>query len=160
MAWAKNGTPHTLSSTADELQISDLGSKKFNILLSHIFPTGGDARRKVNFNNDGVGGTSYASSREQNGTDSTQTSVGYLDVWYSPTQTDFMVMYIFVDSAEEKLAIANLVSDGGSGATNAPNRAETSGKEATNDALTQIDIDNDAAGDFDTGSNISMIGTD
>lgn len=160
MAWAKNGTPDTLSGTADEIQISDLGSKKFNKIIYHIISSG-NARKKLNFNNDGIAGSSYAHRHCPNGgADGTSTSTGYLELWNNQSEDMFGIVYTFVDSNEEKLAIIFNVGQNASGAGNAPNRREIVGKEVTNDALTQVDIDNDSTGDFAADSNLSAIGTD
>ena len=160
MAWAKNGTPHTLTGTADEIQISDLDSKKFNKIIYHIISSG-SARKKLNFNNDGIAGSSYAYRKSANGgSDTTSTSAGYIELWNNQTEDMFGIVYTFVDSSEEKLSIIFNIGQNASGAGNAPNRREVVGKEVTNDALTQVDIDNDSTGDFAADSNLSAIGTD
>ena len=41
MAWAKNGTPNTLTGGADDCDITDLTANKFNIILVHKLQTGG-----------------------------------------------------------------------------------------------------------------------
>ena len=159
MAWIKSGTT-TLGSAGDELQVSGLSSNQFNIILDHIFSSG-NAVKKLNFNNDGVAGSSYAYRRSPNGaSDSTSTSTGYIDIWHNQTDDHFGLTYLFADSSEEKLLMFFMCSNGGTGAGNAPNRREVAGKEVTNDALTQVDIDNDSTGDFAADSNISAIGSD
>ena len=159
MAWNKLGTT-TLGSAGDELQVSGLSSNQFNIILDHIFSSG-NAVKKLNFNNDGVAGSSYAYRRSPNGaSDSTTTSTGYIDIWHNQTDDHFGLTYLFADSSEEKLLMFVMCSNGGTGAGNAPNRREVAGKEVTNDALTQVDIDNDSTGDFAADSNISAIGSD
>ena len=160
MAWAKNGTPNTLSGAADEIQISDLSGVKFNVILSHIISSGNTVK-KMNFNNDGIAGTTYAFRKNSNGTsEGTTTSTGYLDVWPDQPNDFFNLTYVFADSSEEKLAISYTVTRGSAGAANAPNRKEVVGKEVTSDALTQVDFDNDGAGDYSSGSNLSALGTD
>jgi len=161
MAWAKNGTPDTLSSSGDELQIADLGSLKFNQFMSHVFATGGNVRKKMNFNNDGIAGSAYAYRKNQDGgTDSTSTSAGFYDIWVNNDKDDFAIHYVFADSSEEKLIITFVADASTAGATTAPNRLEFVGKDATTDALTQIDYDNDNTGSYNTGSNLSALGTD
>ena len=39
MAWIKNGTPNTLTSTSSSLDITDLTANKFGIQLVHAFHT-------------------------------------------------------------------------------------------------------------------------
>ena len=40
MAWGKNGTPLTLGSALDDLDITDLSGLKFNQFLTHIPASG------------------------------------------------------------------------------------------------------------------------
>ena len=72
MAWAKNGTPHTLGSGADILTITDLDGLDFNVFLIHT--TGSSAfDYDTTFNSDS--GTSYNRRGSNNGaTDFTSTN--------------------------------------------------------------------------------------
>jgi hypothetical protein len=58
IAWSKNGTPDTLGSAGDIMDISDLTARKFNQYLSHALDNGSNIGTTLTF--DGVGGTSYA----------------------------------------------------------------------------------------------------
>ena len=104
MAWGKNGTPHTLSGTADAVTISDLTANKFNVFMTHIIASGScwtDSR----INNDS--GSLYAQRRSANGAaDTTLTSQALLlQTSWSLTTEAFIITYVVGISGKEKLAI-------------------------------------------------------
>jgi hypothetical protein len=163
MAWAKNGTPDTLTTSGDTLTISDLTAKKFNQFLTHIAASGNMAP-DLTFNNNS--NTVYASRKSTNGGGtSTQTSKAFhefntsLGVWSS---SEFYVNNTCSISGEEKLSIIFLATGGTAGAGNAPERVEFVGKFVPSpDAdITRIDNNNVESGSFDTDSNVSALGTD
>ena len=163
MAWAKNGTPDTLGSAGDDLDITDLTAKIFNQFLTHVIASGNMAP-DLTFNNNA--NTVYASSKSTNGGGaSTQTSKAFhefntsLGVWSS---SEFYVNNTCSISGEEKLSIIFLATGGTAGAANAPERVEFVGKFVPSpDAdITRIDNNNVESGDFDTSSNLSALGTD
>jgi len=123
MAWAKNGTPDTLSGTADAMTISDLTAKKFNVFLFHTLQSGANSQHtRYNNNSNSV----YAERRSNNGAaDSTDTSI--TEARLSPTNGAldvFGIIYNSSISGEEKLGISFEIDQGASGATTAPNRKE------------------------------------
>ena len=160
MAWIKNGTPHTLVSSADELSIPILTAKKFNVLLSHLLGTGAvDIDTNFNDNSNAV----YAQrSSSDGGADATATGGTYIDKGTSGT-TVFDVMYGCSISAEEKLIIGFLVNQSTAGAGTAPSRIEYVAKfvPSPDVAITRIDDDNTGGTNaYDTSSNLSALGTD
>jgi len=162
MAWAKNGTPLTLGSALDDMDITDLGGLKFNTVLIHKIASG-IARLFPTINNDG--GSLYANRvNEDGGTDATGTSVANIqELHISGTADDFIVMYICAISGEEKLVIGHTVSGSTAGAGTAPNRYEFVSKyvpATSTDTIDRIDLNNTGAGSYDTNSNISAHGTD
>ena len=164
LAWSKNGTPNTLSGTADDCDITDLTAYKFNVFLSHEIPSGNIAG-DISFNNNS--NTVYASRKNTNGGgEVTQTSktfhelnTNYGDV---PAEGLFTVNYTCSISGEEKLTMLWQVNDSTAGETNAPERVEFVGKFVPSpDAdITRIDYNNAESGDFAAGSNLSALGTD
>ncbi len=162
MAWAKNGTPDTLASASDELSIADLTENKFNMLMSHEIYSG-VAQGDLNFNNDKAG-NDYATRSSKNGAaDSTETSANRL-IYMADNASgtaDFEIGYLFDIASEEKLIIGFFNNQNTAGAGNAPSRREMVGKyDETASRITRIDIDNVGAGDFDTGSNLSVLGSE
>ena len=163
MAWGKNGTPLTLGSALDDLDITDLSGLKFNQFLTHI-PASGNMSPDLTFNNNS--NTVYASRKSSNGgAEITQTSKAFhefntnLILWSS---SEFYMNYTCSISGEEKLSIVFLATGGTAGASNAPERVEFVGKFVPSpDAdITRIDNNNVGSGSFDTSSNLSALGSD
>ena len=160
MAWAKNGTPDTLTSSGDVMTISDLTAKKFNQVMFYVSQTGGDIRKHIFFNNNS--NSVYAERTEENGgTDATVTS----SVWHnvlSHAGNEFYIMYNVSISGEEKLSISDIVGQNTAGAANVPTRKNHVLKFVPSpDAdITRIDCTNDNTGSYASDSNLSALGTD
>ena len=161
MAWEKNGTPDTLGSDGDTIEITDLTSKKFNQFLCHALATAGVLLEYV-FNADTTG--VYAARQSINGAaDGTSTSDNGLRPDGFAQGADFLsIGYCCNISGEEKLVIEFLMHQNATGAANAPARCELVGKYVPSpDAdITEVRIANDQAGDYLTSSNLSALGTD
>jgi hypothetical protein len=158
LAWAKNGTPSTLGSAGDTIDISDLTSYKFNQYLCHALDNGSNIGSTLTF--DGVGGTSYAQRTSAIGaTDVTLTSRANL-LLREAIKDNFEVGYFINIDTEEKLVINFDISNTATGAGTAPSRRELVGKFVQSAQVTQITNTNDQAGSFDTSSNLSALGTD
>lgn len=161
MAWAKNGTPSTLSGTADVITISDLTAKIFNQFLCHIIYTGsapGLADETFNNNTNSV----YAYRRSANGaSDNTFISQAKWSVFQA--LSDFLkILYVCSISGQEKLGIQFHILADTVGAGTAPQRTELVAKFVPSpDAnITRIDWTNSSANfDFTTGTNGSALGT-
>jgi hypothetical protein len=162
LTWAKNGTPDTLGSSGDTMTISDLTAKKFNQFMWHIIAVTGNVQNKFTYNNNT--GTVYAERYNVNGgSDTSLTSQTVLNVDPTGTQDDkFSINYTCSISSEEKLSINFTVVQNATGAATAPMRMEVAGKFVPSpDAdVTRIDVVNASAGDYDTSSNLSALGTD
>jgi hypothetical protein len=157
MAWAKNGTPTTLGSAGDDLDITDLTEQKFNIYLSHTIASG-DIGVAVIFNN--VGGTYADRNSVDGGSDNTNTNASSIGASGGGATGDgFAVMYVADISGEEKLLIGNNVQSNTAGAGTAPRRKEFMGKTSATTAITRIDESNPETGSFDTDSNLTAIGS-
>jgi hypothetical protein len=158
MAWAKNGTPDTLSCSGDTLSISDLTAYKFNQTLSHHLQVTANISTQLEF--DGNANADYARRRSSNGAcDTTETCATDADYGNSNSGDIFEVNYIINLDGEEKLVIGFSIEAG----STTPSRTEFVGKVDTttnSGQFTRIDIDNVIAGSYDTGSNLSAIGTD
>jgi len=159
MAWGKNGTPITLESSANDLDITDLTASKFNQFLSHIIPTGA-MNANTTFNNNSNSVYTWRISHD-GGTDTTATSQSAFNQDFG-TPPIFNVMNVISISGEKKLIILHNVLQNTVGAGTAPRRSEMVVKFVPSpDAdITRIDINNDAGGSYDTGSNLSALGSD
>lgn len=160
LAWGKNGTPNTLLSSADDLDITDLTATKFNVFLHYIIPTGTSTDNKLFVDQDT--GVTYARRASTNGAaDATGVSKVDIPISTNITVPDFDVYYVMNISGEEKLFMRWQVSQNTAGAANAPSRVEMVFKYTGTTQFTRIDLENaDAGGSFDTDSNFSALGTD
>jgi hypothetical protein len=168
MAWAKNGTPDTLSSTNKTMEISDITAYKFNLFLLNPIRDSGNPFTWCEYDNDT--GSLYARRRSKNGaadTTATSTANAFLGDSMSNAVNEFDVVYSINIDGEEKLAISFQVHNSrasGNGASYAPDRAEGVHKHAdgsTNPQYTTISFDcNSVSNLWATDSNLSALGTD
>ena len=160
MAWAKNGTPDTLSSADHTLTISDLTAKKFNFFMAHFIADTDSLNPRAYFNADqtSVYATRYNPNGTGDGTASGSSMFGY------PTggaYDGFRIFYVCSISGEEKLVTSFLCEAVGTGAANDPERYELVHKYVPSpDAdITEIECDgNSGSQQFGTGSNLSALG--
>jgi len=160
MAWQRNGTPVTLTSSGDAIAITDLTAKTINQYLLYKIPTGGQAECEFQFNNNG--NTVYAKRTSGNGTsDNTSVNQTNIKLDVSGTNDEFIVFNQISISGKEKLSISHLVNRNTAGAGNAPHRLEDVHKFVPSpDAdITSVDVDNSFAGSFDVDTNLSALGT-
>ena len=150
-----------LSSAGDTLDSGTITAKKYLWIQGYCKNTGGDIRPTFQFNSDT--GSNYANRGSNNGgSDTTNTGVGRMYLSDSANQGVPIFFNIFVvnNSANEKLCMAHIIDQGTAGAGNAPNRYESVGKWAnTSSQITSIQVQNDRAGDFNTGSFIKVWGS-
>lgn len=160
MAWQKNGTPDTLGSAGDTLQITDLTALKFNVFLNHNLSTGAiDSDIRI----DNISTGTYAERHALNGTEAAPTTsqTEYNNDVNIGSTDRFNIIYGINIATEEKLFISHTCDANTAGASNAPNRVESVGKQSgTSTAYTRIDVLNTQAGSYDTDSNLSALGTD
>ncbi len=163
MVWAKNGTPNTLGSSNDNITISDLTSRIFNVHLGQTIATGGNLITKLRFGSGSVdSGSNYAYRQEANGAaDVTAVSQTGLETHKTVVIDDFIIWYVINISAEEKLCIGFHVASGAIGAATAPDRREMAGKWVnTSNQYDYVNLNNSDAGSYNIDSNLSALGTD
>jgi hypothetical protein len=171
MVWAKAGTK-TLGSAGNDIDINNLTANKFNQFMLHTL-TGGrttshNYRCLTTFDNNGA--SDYAWRRSANGgtdvANSSTQSQNYIDFddGLEDACDKFYIIYGCNIDGEEKLFISNHCQGGlSTGAGTAPNRQELVAKVDTTTntgQYTDIDINNDLTGSYDTDSNLSAIGSD
>ena len=160
MAWAKNGTPSTLTGAADVITISDLTAKKFNVILLHDFPANANnIRELVRFNNNTNSVYAYRLS-EAGAADLTYINQPEINYGMSAS-SEFHVSYVCSITGQEKLMIDFGASTQTTGAGNAPLRREQVGKfvPSPDAGITRVDITNTDTGDYAIGTNLSALGT-
>lgn len=166
MAWAKNGTPDTLTATGDDVTISDLTSVTFNFFIWNVLPTGTGNHDVMRVGNDSIDSSStYATRYSGNGgTDATFVSQTRGLIGYNgDTDNDLGIAFGINIDSEEKLFITN-VSNGGTstGAATVPSREVAVFKWTnTTDQYNQSQIlQESGSGDWEADSNLSALGTD
>lgn len=157
MVWGKAGST-TLSSAGTNIEVTYSTANKFNQTLTHslISTTVSMVKR---FNNDT--GSNYANRYSENGgADATTTSQSFILSGTPAGNHDFFNVSYFINIAtEEKLFIAFAMDLTAAGAGSAPTRREIIAKWAnTSDSITTID--EDGSNNFDTDSNLTVLGSD
>jgi hypothetical protein len=160
MAWAKNGTPDTLTG-AGELEISDLTAKKFHKFMEHGVGISANNDIRIILDNDATG-SEYATRRNTNGgADGTLTSRDYIQLITSQGAQDHFTITDFVNiDGEEALCIMHSMQAGSAGAGNAPNRMENVAKTSRTTQFTVIDVFTSSTATMAADSNLSAIGSD
>jgi hypothetical protein len=159
--WQVNGTPETLTSPSNPLEITDLSDKKFNQILSGNFPST-DAFQDFTFNSSTA--SVYATRKSLNGdADITVNSQPLVDLRYNATDSYLQVVNSCWISGEEKLSISKMASSGVAGAANVPYRGSFAFKYVPTDLssdITGVKLEKGIKTNYDTDSNISAFGTD
>jgi|FLMP01.1.fsa_nt_emb hypothetical protein len=160
MAWAKNGTPVTLGSAATGMDISDISSSIFNVVLTHGIDVTSDCAPRMRFNT--ASGSVYSRRYSDNGgADGTAVSQTY-QYWYAGSSVGnlFEIAYVIGIAGEEKLSIVFNAWGSTAGAGTAPDRTEVVSKWAeTSSSITSFNVDSGGTY-WDTDSNISALGSD
>ena len=160
MAWEKDGSK-TLQSAGNNVTVSSLTDNKFSLVLSTtIADSSGGTQQSLQFNGDT--GSNYGRRYNANGgSDSSSTSTRIsTGASTAANSLGFTVGYIINITGEESLAISNGADTSTAGAGTAPTRYEAVGKWANTTAINRIDIFNPTSGDFQIGSNSSVLGSD
>ena len=156
MVWAKAGNI-TLGSAGDTMNVSGFTASKFNNYLTHAIDNGSGIGTTLTL--DGVGGTSYVLRYSENGTEGTRINQASWVLRFNAND-QFDVGYICNIAGEEKLMIGWHVARTTAGAGTSPNRSEFVAKFVQNSQFTQITNTNDQNGDFDTSSNLTILGSE
>jgi hypothetical protein len=163
MAWRKAGST-TLGSASGNLEVGSLSSNKFMNIMHHQNRSGssGSPAGSIRMGNGSVDGNSnYALRKSENGgSDATIVSSAWND--FAGGSLQFLgIAYMINIASEEKLGIYHSVEVGATGAGTAPNRRETIQKWAnTSDEVDTYRMLNLASGSYDTGSNVTVLGSD
>ena len=159
MAWGKAGTT-TLGTAGDDLDITSMTSSNFSQILGHHINSGNKAV-DITFNNNA--NSVYARRKSFNGgADSTAVSQTKFDINLNNSAPEFFVSYVNDIASEEKLMMLWNVDTNTAGAGNAPTRHEWVGRFVPSPSarITRIDTNNTGSGDYDTSSNISVLGSE
>lgn len=126
MAWAKNGTPDTLTGASATTTISDLTPVKFNSTLVHTIPTtSGAGNNRLRFGYGSVDTGSNYASRESNDGGTEYTRVSQTNIICQTRNHEFFhLIYAINIAGKEKLIIGHSCEGYTLGAGTAPARVQ------------------------------------
>ena len=160
MAWGKAGST-TLTSTADVITVDSLSNNKCIMILNNVFSSG-QGKLEPTLNNDT--GSNYALRYALDGaTEVTLTSEpDFVNTTGGFTNgLTFHVQYLVNISTEEKLLISHSCEVETTGTSGVPRLREYVGKWVnTSDTVSRYDVPNVGSGDFASGSNSTVLGSD
>jgi len=158
MAWQKEGSD-TLTSPANTVTVQIDTPKLSLFAMTHLFGDSGSMQELLRFNGSS-GGTDYAFRRaEDGGSDTTGVSQSFIGGFHPGSPDGFVINYITDISGEEVLTIGYGIGNNVAGAANAPSRRLVYGKFVSGQ-ITSVDFDVSVVSDFDTDSDLSVLGTD
>lgn len=157
MWWDELGRT-TLGSAGDAITVSSIPARRYLRLLLNVFPSGA-VTNEMTFNGDTA--ASYANRNSTDGAaDATQVSQTkiFFDVTGNAT-FKFSVADIVNIQNQEKIVIIRAGEGGTAGAGNAPSKRESVAKWAnTSNQISSVTITNTAAGSYDVGSELIVLG--
>ncbi len=154
----------TLGSAGDDLDVSSIPDKRYYMLLLD-FQYSGNIQPGIRLGNSTLdSGSNYAERWSTNGgsevTQSNTYHVQWVDV-SGKAKPIFGVNYISNLSGKEKLGISHIMNPNSAGAGNAPDRQESVFKWTnTSNPLDILGYNNKGSGDFDTNSEVVVLGYD
>lgn len=158
--WVELGRT-TLGSGATSIDVSSLADKRYLMVLGSTLGTAAAINQKYTFNADT--GSNYAHRYSLNGgADVTATSQTFMyATTHNSTLPEFSVEYIANLNTKEKLVLGNSISQNTAGAGTAPLRQEYVMKHAqTTNPIDQITMVGDGANNYNTGSEVVVLGWD
>ena len=149
----------TLGSAGDIISVASLADKRYYMVLNSVIPSGSVSPRR-RLNNDS--GSNYSARTSGNGSsDATNTSISYFNTYTNYSNPYFQIDNIVNISNKEKLNISQLVDQNSAGAGTAPQREEGVNKWAnTSASINRYDSVNTEGGDYNTGSEVVVLGWD
>jgi hypothetical protein len=154
----------TLGSAASSIDVSSLANKRYLMVLQDLqYASGntGNFNPYTKFNS--TTGSEYALRYNGNGGSevSAVNNTNGFNTAVADASDYFGVVYTANLSNKEKLSIAHYAIQNAIGAATAPKRGEVVGKWVnTSDAIHTISSNNLSAGDYDTGSEVVVLGWD
>lgn len=153
----------TLGSAGDTITVNNIGARRYLKVLIRLIPTGGTINALMRFNNDS--GNSYAIQVSTDfGASADSVNASSLGIVTSAvSEHKFAIVEIVNDQADEKFVISRAIERGASsdGAGNAPDCRFLFGKwDNVAAQITRIDVVNGGTGDYNTNSEVVVLGHD
>lgn len=164
MVWEVNGTPLTLVTIADDMDITNLTPDTFNQFLSSVSSSAAN-QVTANWTFENNSNAVYARRQSVNGgVDGTATDVNFItqNIGVGAFGDQFTNMQLVSISDEEKLLNTTIVWGNTAGSGNAPEKIELVGKfvPSPDSAISRVDLNNTGTGSFQSGDNLSAFGDD
>ena len=160
MVWGKAGST-TLSSAGDDVDITSLSESKSKMIISQMINSGA-CQNKMTFNDTGSG--KYASRNEYNDdADSTQINQNFIPHWDgndNASNPQFVVSFLCDVDGEAKIGMYFGMDRGTAGAGNTIRSRNMVYKYINTAKITRMDLNNQGAGSYNTGSNLTVLGSD
>lgn len=145
----------TLGSAGDTITVSSLPARK-HLQIRFIGIASGQIRALLRFNSDTGNNYDWRSS-VNGGADSTVSATSGIEITDAQSQDNFAVIDVQNVAAEQKSIVSNAIRMPAAGT--APGRVESVGKWTnTSNAISSVTITNTGTGDFDTGSEVVVLG--
>jgi len=158
MVWGKAGS--TTKTSASKLLDVTVSSNENIMMLRHIISSGNTAVY-YRFNSDTGSNYAYGWSENGGGKSNSSSQSRILYDTGGDAGDKFDIGYICNLSSEEKLIIGFQINEDASGAGNAPVRGKGVFKWVNTDSITSINnFNTDQSGNYDTGSNVTALGSD
>ena len=160
MVWGKAGST-TLSSAGDDVDITSLSESKSKMIISQMINSGA-CQNKMTFND--TGSSKYASRNEYNDdADSTQINQNFIPHWDgndNASNPQFVVSFLCDVDGEAKIGMYFGMDRGTAGAGNTIRSRNMVYKYINTAKITRMDLNNQGAGSYNTGSNLTALGSD
>jgi hypothetical protein len=156
--WVELGRT-TLGGTSNGISVASLPDKRYYKVLWNLITTT-STNSDWRLNNDS--GANYAIRESVNGVaDGAYGSLTEIPSLSTVSYSQFGMTYISNLPSKEKLSIQHVVGQNTAGAGNAPTRMEEVGKWAnTSDSINRFDMNDSGTGNYDTGSEVVVLGWD
>lgn len=148
-----------LGAPADTVGPLTIPFRRFLRLIIFAIPTGGTIAAQLRFNGDS--GANYADRHLDTGGEATDVNAGgiFLDTGAAVNRRVWITCDVVNLPGEEKQVLGMVMDNGSAGAGTAPSRRIIFAKWAvTTGAILSVEIVNGGAGDFDTGSELVILG--
>jgi len=159
MVWGKAGS--TTVNSGDDCDITSMTASTTSQIITSVI-TSGNTYGRLLFNDDsGTGSGVYNRRGNSNGGTTFTGRMTEIENTHDTATDKFTVSYVCDVSGEDKLQILSYVDNGTDGA-NSPNRMEFVFKYSPTSAstITRVDLFNTTSGDFTTGTNLTVLGSD
>lgn len=147
----------TLTPAGDTITVSSLPSRKFLKVYASLTSTGGTITPKLVLNNDTASASYNRRVSDNHGASSASAGSDLFLTDAASANMQYVVIDIVNVAAQNKLLIAQGMTDGGDGA--APSTRELVGQwEDSTNIISRIDLVNGGTGDFAVGSEVVVLG--